>query len=39
MKTDFCEWMQVGIDVDSAHRKYKVKLLSSSWFSVAFMLP
>ena len=28
----FCEWVQVGIDVYIAHRKYQVKPHSSPWF-------
>ena len=34
--SEFCEWVQVGIDVYIPHRKYQVKPHSSSWFSVAF---
>ena len=33
--SEFCEWVQVGIDVYTPHRKYQVKLHSSPWFSVA----
>ena len=33
--TEFCEWVQVGIDVYIRHRKYQVKLHSSPWFSAA----
>ena len=33
--SEFCEWVQVGIDVYIPHRKYQVKPLSSSWFSAA----
>ena len=33
--SEFCEWVQVGIDVYIPHRKYKVKLHSSPWFSAA----
>ena len=33
--SEFCEWVQVGIDVYSPHRKYQVKPHSSSWFSAA----
>ena len=33
--SEFCEWVQVGIDVYIPHRKYQVKLHSSPWFSVA----
>ena len=32
---EFCEWVQVGIDVYSPHRKYQVKPHSSPWFSAA----
>ena len=31
----FCEWLQVGIDAYTPHRKYRVKPLSSPWFSAA----
>ena len=33
--SEFCEWVQVGIDVYIPHRKYQVKLHSSLWFSKA----
>ena len=33
--TEFCEWIQVGIDVYIPHRKYQVKSHSSPWFSAA----
>ena len=33
--TEFCEWVQVGIDVYILHRKYQVKPHSSPWFSAA----
>ena len=33
--SEFCEWIQVGIDVYIPHRKYQVKLPSSPWFSAA----
>ena len=33
---NFCEWVQVGIDVYIPHRKYQVKPHSSPWFSAAF---
>ena len=33
--SEFCEWIQVGIDVYITHRKYQVKSHSSPWFSVA----
>ena len=32
---EFCEWVQVGIDVIIPHRKYQVKPHSSPWFSAA----
>ena len=31
--SEFCEWIQVGIDVYIPHRKYQVKPHSSPWFS------
>ena len=33
--SEYCEWVQVGIDVCIPHRKYQVKLHSSPWFSAA----
>ena len=33
--SEFCEWVQVGIDVHIPHRKYQVKPDSSPWFSAA----
>ena len=33
--SEFCEWVQVGIDVYIPHRKYQVMLRSSPWFSAA----
>ena len=33
--SEFCEWVQVGIDVYIPHRKYLVKPHSSPWFSAA----
>ena len=33
--SDFCEWVQVGIDVYIPHRRYQVKPHSSPWFSAA----
>ena len=33
--SEFCEWVQVGIDVCIPHRKYQVNLHSSPWFSAA----
>ena len=34
--SEFCEWVQVGIDVYIPHQRYQVKPHSSSWFSAAF---
>ena len=31
--SEFCKWVQVGIDLYIPHRKYQVKLHSSPWFS------
>ena len=33
--SEFCEWVQVGIDVYIPHRKCQVKPHSSPWFSAA----
>ena len=33
--SEFCEWVQVGIDVYIPHQKYQVKPHSSPWFSAA----
>ena len=33
--SEFCEWVQVGIDAYIPHRKYQVKPHSSPWFSPA----
>ena len=33
--SEFCEWVQVGIDVYIPRRKYQVKPHSSPWFSAA----
>ena len=33
--SEFCEWVQVGIDVYITHLKYQVKPHSSPWFSAA----
>ena len=33
--SEFCEWIQVGIDVYIPHRKYQVKSHSSPWFSAS----
>ena len=32
---EFCEWVQVGIDVSIPHRKYQVKPHSSPWYSAS----
>ena len=32
---EFCEWLQVRIDVYIPHRKYQVKLHSYPWFSAS----
>ena len=34
--SEFCEWVQVGIDVYILHCKYQVKPHSSPWFSAAY---
>ena len=33
--SEFCEWVQVEVDVYIPHRKYQVKPRSSPWFSAA----
>ena len=33
--SEFCEWVQVGIDVYNLHRTLQVKPYSSPWFSVS----
>ena len=33
--SEFCEWVQVGIDVYIPHQKYQVNPHSSPWFSAA----
>ena len=33
--SEFCEWVNVGIDAYIPHRKYQAKPHSSSWFSAA----
>ena len=33
--SEFCEWVQVGIDVCIPHQKYQIKPHSSPWFSAA----
>ena len=35
---EFCEYVQVGIDVYIPHRKYQVKPRSSSWLSATYVL-
>ena len=37
--SEFCEWVQVGIEVYIPHRKYQVKPHSSPWFSAACAAP
>ena len=32
---EFCDWVQVGIDLCISHKKYQVKPDSSPWFSAA----
>ena len=34
--SEFCEWVQVGIDVYIPYRKYQFKPHLSSWFSAAY---
>ena len=34
--SEFCEWVQVRIDVSIPHKKHQVKSHSSPWFSAAF---
>ena len=33
--SEFCEWVQVGIDVYIPHGKYQVKPHTTPWFSAA----
>ena len=33
---EFCEWVQVVLNVYIPHRKYQIKPHSSPWFSAAF---
>ena len=33
--SEFCEWVQVGIDVYIPHRKHQVRSHSCPWFSAA----
>ena len=37
--SEFCEWVQIGIDVYIPHCKYQTKLHSSPCFSAAFATP
>ena len=37
--SEFCEWVQVGIDVYIPHHKYQVKPHSSPWFLALVLLP
>ena len=37
--SEFCEWVQVGIDVYIPHRKYQVKPLSFHGFQQLVLLP
>ena len=37
--SEFCEWVQVGINVYIPHRKYQVKLHSSHGFQLLVLLP
>ena len=34
--SEFCEWVQVGIDVCIPHREYQVKPHLCPWFSASF---
>ena len=36
--SEFCEWVQIGIDVYIRHGKYQVKPLSSPWFLATFFV-
>ena len=36
---EFCEWVQVGIDVYILRQKYQVKPHSSMWFQLLVLLP
>ena len=33
--SEFCEWVQVGIEVYLSHHKYQVRFYSFPWFSAA----
>ena len=33
--SEFCEWVQVGMDVYIPHKKYQIKPHLSQWFSTA----
>ena len=37
--SEYCKWVQVGIDVYIPHRKYQVKPHSSPWFQLLVLLP
>ena len=37
--SEFCEWVQVGIDVYMPHRKGQIKSHSSPWFQLLVLLP
>ena len=37
--SEFCTWVQFGIDVYIPHRKYQVEPHSSPWFSELVLLP
>ena len=37
--SEFCKWVQIGIDVYIPHRKYQVKPHSSPWFQLLVLLP
>ena len=37
--SEFCEWVQVGIDVYIPHRKYQIKPPSCPWCSALVLLP
>ena len=34
--SEFCEWVQIGIDVYIPHKKYQMKPHSSTWFSATY---
>ena len=37
--SEFCQWVQVGIDVYMSHRKGQIKSHSSPWFQLLVLLP